>query len=71
MEKNDKPYRTLAIRLSTNDFAKFERIQKILEEKAKRAGLFTSMKKPDVMKHLIETFFESENTVESDKSVDN
>jgi len=55
-------YRTLSIRISPEEFAEFERVQQTLEKIAREKGIFTSMKKPDVLKHLIKSFFEQHKT---------
>ncbi len=59
-ENNDKLYRTLSVRLNATEFAQFEKIRGILQEKARNAGVYSSIKKPDVIKHLIKQFFKIE-----------
>ncbi len=59
-ENNDKLYRTLSVRLNATEFAQFEKIRGILQEKARNAGVYSSIKKPDVIKHLIKQFFNLE-----------
>ena len=60
-ENDDKLYRTLSVRLNAKEFAQFEKIRAVLQEKARNAGVYSSIKKPDVIKHLIKQFFNLED----------
>lgn len=59
-EENDKLYRTLSVRLNASEFEKFEKIKELLQKKTKSAGVYSTVKNPDVLKHLITQFFELE-----------
>jgi excinuclease UvrABC nuclease subunit len=60
MTDDDKLYRTLSVRLNSSEFAKFEKIKELLQEKTRSAGVYSTIKNPDVIKHLITLFFNLE-----------
>lgn len=57
-DNDDKLYRTLSVRLNATEFSQFEQIREMLQESAKKAGVFSTIKKPDVIKYLIKLFFD-------------
>lgn len=57
-----KAYRSLSIRLAVEDFESFEKAQEILQNKAKKSGIETTVSKPDLLKHLVKLFLEQNSS---------
>lgn len=60
MADDNKPYRMFSVRLATDDYLKLEEIRKILQDKAKNAGVSITVSKPELIKHLIDMFLKKE-----------
>lgn len=56
---NDKLYRTLSVRLTAEEFSKFEKVQEILQERVRKTGVVSLVKKPDTIIKLVDLFLES------------
>ena len=63
MAQDEKAYRSLSVRLSLDDYRNFEDAREILQERAKNAGVATTISKPELIKHLLKIFFDSELAV--------
>jgi hypothetical protein len=62
-QKYNKAYRSLSIRLLVDDYDRFEKARKFLQEKAEAAGVKTTVSKPELLNHLVQLFFEkNQNT---------
>lgn len=59
MSHDEKAYRSLSVRLSLEDYKKFEEARGILQERAKSAGVSTTVSKPELINHLLKIFFDN------------
>ncbi len=67
MSQDEKAYRSLSVRLSLEDYKRFEDARGILQERAKNAGVSTTVSKPELINHLLKMFFDN-NSDKTDKT---
>lgn len=64
-KKEDKKYQVLSVRLTIEEYGRLEKIREILQEKALSAGVNVEISKPELIRHLLDVFFEQhDKTIE-------
>lgn len=64
-KKEDKKYQVLSVRLTIEEYGRLEKIREILQEKALNAGVNVEISKPELIRHLLDVFFEQhDKTIE-------